>query len=266
MERILSWFAAGALMIAFGLRERERRKTEEQVRYEREQAEEQERNMYYESADVLFAYLKNGDDIQSELLEHRIRSYVEYRTKAVASQHYPPEDIIQYCEQVSLMTIPVDLAKESDPLCRLLRLLMWAMNLDAFGSCTTVPEMELAFRRGLLFLDAGLLTHILRLEGWSPYVNRFDWNATIGWILNIPATLRSEIDPEVWDEKMAICRRWDVELMARLEQFQAEETRTLKAIAASRLAPLKEELMAAAWHPKRVERWIEAGRWDLLDS
>jgi hypothetical protein len=32
-----------------------------------------------------------------------------------------------------------------------------------------------------------------------------------------------------------------------------------------RCAAVKEDLMAAVWHPRRVEKWLEAGRWDLLD-
>jgi hypothetical protein len=34
---------------------------------------------------------------------------------------------------------------------------------------------------------------------------------------------------------------------------------------ASHCAVYKEELMAAAWHPKRVESWIRQDRWDLLE-
>ncbi len=28
---------------------------------------------------------------------------------------------------------------------------------------------------------------------------------------------------------------------------------------------IKEDLMAAAWHPRRVERWLEAGGWDAIE-
>jgi hypothetical protein len=29
---------------------------------------------------------------------------------------------------------------------------------------------------------------------------------------------------------------------------------------------IKEELMAAAWHPDRVEKWLEIGGFELFDS
>jgi hypothetical protein len=32
-----------------------------------------------------------------------------------------------------------------------------------------------------------------------------------------------------------------------------------------RCSVYKEELLAAAWHPRRIEQWISAGRWDLLE-
>ena len=31
-------------------------------------------------------------------------------------------------------------------------------------------------------------------------------------------------------------------------------------------AGLKEEIIAAAWHPRRLEKWLEAGGWDLVES
>jgi hypothetical protein len=33
-----------------------------------------------------------------------------------------------------------------------------------------------------------------------------------------------------------------------------------------RMNLVKEELMAAAWHPRRVERWLEEGGWDMVES
>ncbi len=36
--------------------------------------------------------------------------------------------------------------------------------------------------------------------------------------------------------------------------------------AKARMAPMKEELMAAAWSPKRVERFLALGGYDMLDS
>jgi Leucine-rich repeat (LRR) protein len=33
----------------------------------------------------------------------------------------------------------------------------------------------------------------------------------------------------------------------------------------SRCRELRQDLMAEIWHPRRVEKWIEAGCWDILD-
>jgi hypothetical protein len=33
-----------------------------------------------------------------------------------------------------------------------------------------------------------------------------------------------------------------------------------------RCQTILEELMAAAWHPRRVAAWVEAGAWEMLDS
>ena len=33
-----------------------------------------------------------------------------------------------------------------------------------------------------------------------------------------------------------------------------------------RIQPFKEELMAAAWHPRRVEKWINVHGIDILDT
>lgn len=38
-----------------------------------------------------------------------------------------------------------------------------------------------------------------------------------------------------------------------------EKRKRQRALAEARIAPIKEELIAAAWHPRRVERWLEAG-------
>jgi hypothetical protein len=37
-------------------------------------------------------------------------------------------------------------------------------------------------------------------------------------------------------------------------------------VAKARMAPMKEELMAAAWSPKRVERFLALGGYDMIDS
>jgi hypothetical protein len=46
-----------------------------------------------------------------------------------------------------------------------------------------------------------------------------------------------------------------------------KQVQTLKAmsVAKERMAAIKEDLMAAAWHPDRVAKLVEAGAWDALD-
>lgn len=43
-------------------------------------------------------------------------------------------------------------------------------------------------------------------------------------------------------------------------------TKRALALAKARMAPIKEELMAAVWHPRRVERWLAESGWDMLES
>ena len=49
------------------------------------------------------------------------------------------------------------------------------------------------------------------------------------------------------------------------EWLQSVHFKQVKANARQRLAPLKEELMAAAWHPRRVARLLELGGWEALE-
>ena len=37
-------------------------------------------------------------------------------------------------------------------------------------------------------------------------------------------------------------------------------------MATNKTRQIKEELMAAAWHPRRVAAWLEGGGWDLVDA
>ncbi len=54
-------------------------------------------------------------------------------------------------------------------------------------------------------------------------------------------------------------RAWRVE-QARLAEEKASRERQRE-----RCRTVKEELMMEMWKPERVEKWIEAGRWDLLE-
>jgi hypothetical protein len=61
--------------------------------------------------------------------------------------------------------------------------------------------------------------------------------------------------------------------MGEHESIQAYEARwaewrsetASKERAKERCLTIKEDLIAAAWQPKRVKRWLEQDRWDLLD-
>ena len=51
-------------------------------------------------------------------------------------------------------------------------------------------------------------------------------------------------------------------LAQKFYSLRKESRRRIK----ERMDLIKEELMAAAWHPRRVERWLEAGGWDAIES
>jgi hypothetical protein len=53
--------------------------------------------------------------------------------------------------------------------------------------------------------------------------------------------------------------QWDAFHDAREEQER-------RVRAQERCWAVKEELMATALHPQRIERWLEAGGWDLVDA
>jgi hypothetical protein len=52
---------------------------------------------------------------------------------------------------------------------------------------------------------------------------------------------------------------------AVLDWFYAIKAQKIRRVAKARMAVLKEELMAAAWHPKRVERLLAAGGFEAID-
>jgi hypothetical protein len=47
--------------------------------------------------------------------------------------------------------------------------------------------------------------------------------------------------------------------------FNVVRNQTIRRAAKARMAPIKEELMAAAWHPDRVAKLVAAGAWDVMD-
>ena len=50
------------------------------------------------------------------------------------------------------------------------------------------------------------------------------------------------------------------------EWVQNLDTKILMAKAKARISPFKEDLIAAAWHPRRVELWISLGGPEVLDT
>ncbi len=55
--------------------------------------------------------------------------------------------------------------------------------------------------------------------------------------------------------------------LEKVVQTWYKQVQTLKAMAVAkeRMAKIKEDLMAAAWHPDRVAKLVAAGAWDALD-
>jgi hypothetical protein len=51
----------------------------------------------------------------------------------------------------------------------------------------------------------------------------------------------------------------------REEQKKKREELANKKRTQARCLTVKEELMAAAWHPSRVEKWLEIGGFEMLD-
>ena len=50
-----------------------------------------------------------------------------------------------------------------------------------------------------------------------------------------------------------------------VEEWVREIPRTVRTATVAQTRAIKEELMAAAWAPARVAKWVEAGSWDVLD-
>jgi hypothetical protein len=60
--------------------------------------------------------------------------------------------------------------------------------------------------------------------------------------------------------RKAVVERYVTYLARAFENFRTEELVAAK----ERLAPYKEGIIAAAWHPKRVEKWLEAGMLEAM--
>ena len=89
----------------------------------------------------------------------------------------------------------------------------------------------------------------------DPVVMRFLFTCTIH--CNEPTNVL--YDPETMDKKLNSFYNTILELGRELYRELLEDM-------AERTAIYKEELIAAAWHPKRVEKWLEAGGFELLEA
>lgn len=50
-----------------------------------------------------------------------------------------------------------------------------------------------------------------------------------------------------------------------IEEWVREIPQAVRSAAVAQTRIIKEDLMAAAWAPTRVAKWVEAGSWDVLD-
>ena len=119
---------------------------------------------------------------------------------------------------------------------------------DSLGilSCTDTPLTELPTLPPKLFwLDINT-PHITILPEIPPSLQ------TLGYI-NCPNL---------------VIKRQNIEFVRDYEQRwkPVREEMLYKPRIQARCAAIKEELMAAAWHPRRVEKWLEIGGFELLDA
>ena len=218
---------------------------------------------------VNYLRVVNVDTIDSIHLESLFKNFnICFNSIDFPNPKVSPKEITIYFNQHSIQNIPDNYNINCEKLYHLLRILMVITSLDIFNSCETIEEMHRALTRGKKFLEAGLLTHIFHLDGWKSFLNPFDWDDIVGWILKIPNiwfTKLYQSYPGEFDAKKAICRQWNSELKLYFDKLQENEIRQEKIYIKNRILPIKEELIAKAMHPKRIERWVELDRWDLFD-
>jgi hypothetical protein len=106
-----------------------------------------------------------------------------------------------------------------------------------------------------LFLGPLLADPLFKPHLQDPVVMRFIFTCTIH--CNEPTDVL--YDPETMDKKLNSFYNTILELGRELYRELLEDV-------AERTAIYKEELIAAAWHPKRVEKWLEAGGFELLEA
>lgn len=124
-------------------------------------------------------------------------------------------------------------------------LLQWGEHLAAAG-WMTIPE----FRDRLPFLDP--------VKRWP----------------KVEYTLDTFGDPHVWperprdrmDEASWVWRTCQRNARIKENLLTACDLLQSRLRARRRTAIIKEDLMAECWHPRRVAKMVDAGRWDLVDD
>ncbi len=68
---------------------------------------------------------------------------------------------------------------------------------------------------------------------------------------------------EIHDGELALAV--EVEFIENIEKWFRRERKRLYEEMEARMRRIRDDLMAAAWHPKRVEKWLDQGGFELLD-
>lgn len=249
-------------------------KTQEEHEHQEEERRVKQRETLNEaicqSAKHLLYYLTGDDDINPIRLAQIFEKFnTDFNSIPFPTSIYSPEEIKKYFQEYASDNRPVQNETiEFEKNYTLLRILIVMISLDVFNKCETIDGLRLALVRGKKFLNAGLLSHLMRLDAWRPFINRFDWDVMIGWILKKPTPSFTPMYvsyPGEYEEKLEICRQWNSELKVYFDEIQEDEIKQEKINIKARLSSIKEELIASALHPKRVEKWVKLDSWDMFD-
>lgn len=151
-----------------------------------------------------------------------------------------------YCSRTRLTTLP-ELPS------RLQRL--WCSNTITL---TTLPDLPSGLQE--LYCNNTSLTILPDLPSGLQIL----WcaNTNITTLLDIPSSLRV-----FWCDNTTLIRGETESVETYNQRWRAwREEQAAKRRAKERCAIIKEELVAAAWAPKRVEKWLEVGGFELLES
>ena len=155
---------------------------------------------------------------------------------------------------------------DTNKLLRKLRACESTLNISGFRVDSLPP-----FHRNLKYINCSG-TQISELPELPPNLQILDIeNTQITVLPRLPRTLKSLrcantnlLLQRKEDESIESYRlRWE-EWWAR-EELRIEELNSKNRIQ-DRCRELKENLMMEVWHPRRVEKWLEVGGFELLDS